>query len=867
MIGYSESRIGHAASNPYGNWDITCVEDLVMLRDLINTGTCIWNGQPTDTYKGNTVPAYGAGCTWYVTADIDMSTVCGAGIGDWIPIGNTSTKSFRGNIEGLEHTISNLYMTNYNITGVGLFGYAYAGIFRDLVLSAVSITTTSYYVGALIGSVKTDNSYPTLIVDNIKVYGSINKTGSGNYVGGVLGYAYASSTGHSISITNCENNAQISSENSYVGGIIGFLSMSGTYAIDSVYTEISGCINQANINGKQYVGGISGIFTTSGICTNNINHGNISSTGTYLGGITTRIGVGNIAAIAQISGCYNYGTISSISTVSGGLFAEFYAVNCSYCDNYGLVEGVQAGGIVGVIKYMSDIYFCNNNAEIRSTSTSVRVELGGIVGIASGTQTVNITSCNNNSPITNYSAVNYSSVGGILGTFYSSRMPFNFTDCNNYANLTMANSVNTHGGGISGYVNSNYGDNTTYTNCINYGDIIAYFAAGISAGIKYGAFTDCVNNGIITGHYATGINYHTHPSYSTTYTRCINNKSITGGYLACGIAYGSGNAQFYNCETAIDTVISGVTFGVGICYAGTMDNCINRSNVDGKSAAGIGRQINGQNCKNYGTITSPYTTSVYLSGICNFLNGNINSCTNYGNLDGGSGSAYIGGIVSNLMNGGYSITGCINYGDISSSAQNIGGIVGYLANGASVINCLNEGAVGSGSYVGGIVGYIYSFSTINGCQNTGDVTSSANAGGIVGYSYNSYEVSACSNSGNISSDGVGGGITGLSNNYTSSTGTLTNCQNSGAVYAYLQSGGLIGNRAGAGRYLNMTCCTNTGIVSVGTGYYFGGCIGYYTDEVSNVISGNYYSYLGTYKAIGSNSALNQYDIPGGAEPL
>ncbi len=57
-----------------------------------------------------------------LTADIDMSGVCGKDIGSWVPIGNYDY-GYCGTFNGNGYTISGLYIDDANAELAGLFGY------------------------------------------------------------------------------------------------------------------------------------------------------------------------------------------------------------------------------------------------------------------------------------------------------------------------------------------------------------------------------------------------------------------------------------------------------------------------------------------------------------------------------------------------------------------------------------------------------------------------------------------------------------------------------------------------------------------------------------------------------------------------
>lgn len=61
--------------------------------------------------------------------DIDLSTVCGEGKGNWTPIAKYGIYKYNGEyhfdgvFDGNGHTISNLYINDENGSNLGLFGY------------------------------------------------------------------------------------------------------------------------------------------------------------------------------------------------------------------------------------------------------------------------------------------------------------------------------------------------------------------------------------------------------------------------------------------------------------------------------------------------------------------------------------------------------------------------------------------------------------------------------------------------------------------------------------------------------------------------------------------------------------------------
>ncbi|MGN0106816.1 MAG: hypothetical protein ACI4A5_03855, partial [Hominilimicola sp.] len=153
------------SSDPYL---ISTADDLKQLATDVNGGT---------TYSGK---------YFKMTANIDLNpgkTIAPdsadlTSAAQWTPIGTGSTKSFQGNFNGDNHTISGVYVDTTS-SYVGLFGCTYnAGI------------------------------------SNVGVINSYIKGGS--RVGGFVGY------GNSSTYTNCYATGDVSGSGSRVGGFVGY---------------------------------------------------------------------------------------------------------------------------------------------------------------------------------------------------------------------------------------------------------------------------------------------------------------------------------------------------------------------------------------------------------------------------------------------------------------------------------------------------------------------------------------------------------------------------------------------------------------------------------------------------------------------
>jgi len=160
---------------------------------------------------------------------------------------------------------NNRQICNFRINGrdfLGLFGFVDAGgSVSNLGLGGVSITGTGWYVGGLVGY-----GYATTNVTNCYATGAVS---GGSYVGGLVGHmigsavasCYAggvvvgkSSVGgllgaasYNVNVTNCYATGAISGNN-YVGGLVGYAS----------YSTVTNCYATSAVSGGSDVGGLVG---------------------------------------------------------------------------------------------------------------------------------------------------------------------------------------------------------------------------------------------------------------------------------------------------------------------------------------------------------------------------------------------------------------------------------------------------------------------------------------------------------------------------------------------------------------------------------------------------------------------------------
>ena len=243
---------------------------------------------------------------------------------------------------------------------------------------------------------------------------------------------------------------------------------------------------------------------------------------------------------------------------------------------------------------------------------------------------------------------------------------------------------------------------------------------------------------------------------------------------------------------------SGSTGGVAATAMSidTLENCINRATVAGKSSyvpfnssasrvgmvGGIVGCMAGkaENCENYGTVVSDN----YAGGIAGNLTGgrtntyaqayvSLENCRNYGEVYGNEDlvsptetSGHAGGIVGNSGGGdtagcdGGIIAGCINFGRVRASGA--AGIVYQAREGTGIRYCANRSEVAATMVAVGLVGQIdWGGCTLESSYNAGRVTLTGEGGetavaypiaGIVKYfmeQYPSYTVKKCYNDNDV----------------------------------------------------------------------------------------------------------------------
>ncbi len=251
-----------------------------------------------------------------LTSDIVLN---GSESDRWSPIGNS--EKYTGTFDGQGYIIKGLYVNGGDYCG--LFGkIGTVGMVKNVSVRG-TVTGSGHYVGGVVGE-------NTGTVTNCYNTGSV----TGNYsVGGVVG----ENTG---TVKNCYNTGSVKrggdDVGEDVGGVVGF--NTGT---------VRNCYNTGSVTGKNSVGGVAGK-----------NHGNSTVTDCYnTGSVTGNNSVGGIVGAnhgnSTVTNCYNTREVCGSSRPVGGIVGVNGGVNGDYstvtnCYNTGDVPGDNGfGGVVG----------------------------------------------------------------------------------------------------------------------------------------------------------------------------------------------------------------------------------------------------------------------------------------------------------------------------------------------------------------------------------------------------------------------------------------------------------------------------------------------------------------------------------------
>lgn len=602
-------------------------------------------------------------------------------------------------------SVSELYVDGYDfsvtVTGSdnvgGLLGYSddYSRVHIR------SVTTDEHRfsisgvnrVGGVIGYVGNDFQFSRVVLEHtvsaedrdLKIV-----SGSGNAVGGVLGY-YAG-MGNVTSLDSIKVKCPVGGSGSYTGGLIGYADLNSNLTVN--YCQVSSVITGGND-----VGGLFGHcrFWASGRLLRFVGDDNLTKVVTDDAAASVN-GTENVGAIVGwLDGSVVFDAkvrvavdVSSTSRNCGGGFG--YVVN-STIDLSNLVfdsstmrvsgGGECTGGIIGYLGNSTitgpaenEFDFWNGSQNYVPKYSSFTPMFkgivqghnknGGIVGKIEGSTARRISAQCSVTGSGQYT-------GGLFGYVAPS---CTIEDC-----TFGGGQVTGHGddnGGVIGIVSQK----NSVTDCINYAPVDGVGATGGVIGtVEYtsdvSSILSCVNTGAVTGTgYSTGgvIGYMRGSAGYETVLRCANYGAVTGS--------GGSNSS---------SAVGGI---VGFC---------------------VGKKIRVISCANHGKIYS--TGSQHgVGGIAGSLgedpngvyasqNLEVGYCCNRGEVSCDNSDTHIGGILGYQEEGTIDASDhdswlhdCINFGDITSGQNDDnGGILGCADHYSFIENSVNFGTINNGN--------------------------------------------------------------------------------------------------------------------------------------------------------------------------
>ncbi len=406
-----------------GVYHIGSAGQLVWFRDLVN-------GALTDgTPQNKAAPAV-------LTADIDLSAVCGDVLGSWTPIGN-AIGAYTGTFDGAGHTVSNLYI-DASAGYQALFGNLNSGTVKNLTVSG-AVTSSGNNIGGLAGYAQGS------VFTDCRNEAAVSGGGASESIGGLAGYA-----GGTV-FTGCRNEASVGEGRKYIGGVAGFA---------SGYVRFEACVNGGDVSGRSDIGGIAGLAPLS-VFDYCVNTGTVTAQTSNAGGLA---GSG-----LTFVGCKNAGIVTGLVIKVGGIVGET-GESCALtgCENIAPVTGSgMVGGLAGLLLDGFSISGCANSADINGlyagTSDSGRVGgLFGYVRMDYGSAASSVTGSYNTGGVTDLSGPDaLGGVGGIGGAAVCTGNLLTIKNCYSAGAVAGVNNV----GGLLGSVTAKDSGTVSVTNC------------------------------------------------------------------------------------------------------------------------------------------------------------------------------------------------------------------------------------------------------------------------------------------------------------------------------------------------------------------------------------------------------------------
>ena len=523
-------------------------------------------------------------------------------------------------------TITNCYNTGA-VTGNGgavggVVGYAYNSTITNC-YNTGSVTLTATYnnnVGGVVGYAS------NLTITNCYNTGTVTGS-SGEGVGGAVGRAYSN-----LTITNCYNTGTVEGSGWYVGGVVGYAYASSS----SSQITIINCYNTGFVTGNSYVGGVVGRAGSNATITNTYYGGNCT--------LKTGIGSGSGSATKMTALVEEWATnidwYSTSATNEDGSLVwdsaypwdfdtvwEFvrapdyinlhYNINNGYPVLCGMWSIPDDAEIIywtdDVAQTALDVDFTNYSLSGSGTAESP-YQINSETDLAFLSWTIYNNKAYNGNVTSSrffYSSKYFKQTKNLdMSAYYWQPIGIRYLRDGTYAQryfssnydggghtisglYTPAGSNNAYSyQGLFGYV---YGYSSTQVTISNIGVIDSFiqgynYVGGVVGSAGSSTITNCYNTGTVTGSRDCVGGVVGYAYSNSTITNCYNTNSVEGSGSSVGgvVGYAYSNSTITNCYNTGTVTGSGNYVGGVVGHAGsaTITNCYNTGAVTGNSYIG-----------------------------------------------------------------------------------------------------------------------------------------------------------------------------------------------------------------------------------------------------------------------------------------
>lgn len=530
---------------------ISNVDELVWFREKVDE-------QATD---GST---QFAGVYFKLTDDIDLDGIA------WNPIGSMTGDhgSFKGVFDGDGHTISNLNVNEAG-NGLGLFARtAGNAVIKNLTLNNVHVESTnnSNYVGGLVG-----NAYASTQINDVHVTGNVYISGRG-YIGGIAGHGYVVMDNVSVVATGDgqgNSTGLITSTFWCAGGILGY-GGEGT-------TDIA----NAHVEGVTVTSAAGGLGAIVGMAEDNNGTQPISGSNLSAKNVEIKTYVGAYGdSYANYALGYLYGG-NPTSELSGTLEVEDLTVETSTGETPELNDVVASVGTANYFYLTTAIEKANAGETVvlnRDTKLTEKIDINKNLvlnlngktittsGVVSSRVFVLGTGCTSFTVNANEGAINSADA-----------QAYGIIDVNTAAEVTVnggSYDFDTNNGGLFKF--RNYNSKVTLNN-------VNVETNGQVSGPNYSGNVLDVNGG--TFKAANGYNVrNVFAFYIADATATFDNATIENEYIGA-IECAGGTAEVNNCEISVTGTNSAPYLSVAVAVSGAGNVTVNGGSYSTKPAA------------------------------------------------------------------------------------------------------------------------------------------------------------------------------------------------------------------------------------------------------------------------------------------